>query len=69
MTSTSEEVTERIAGLLREGPRNFYAILQSLSDVEYRTILAAWGTLREQESLARDHEGNYVLRAKEGATQ
>jgi hypothetical protein len=63
LTSTSEEVAERIAGLLRERPRNFYAILQSLGDVEYRTILAAWGTLREQEALVRDHEGNYVLKS------
>jgi hypothetical protein len=62
LTSTSEEVAERIAGLLRERPRNFYGILQSLNNVEYRIILAAWGTLREQEALARDHEGNYVLR-------
>ena len=67
MNSTSDEVAERIAGLLRERPRNFYAILQSLGDVEYRTILAAWGTLHEREALARDHEGNYVLSAKDGA--
>lgn len=63
MSSTSEDVTRRIAGLLRERPRNFYAILQSLGDVEYRTILEAWGMLHEQEALARDHEGNYVLKA------
>jgi len=61
LSSTSDEVTERIAALLRERPLIFYAILQSLGDVEYRTILAAWGTLREQEALARDDEGNYVL--------
>jgi len=61
LSSTSEEAAERITELLRERPLNFYAILQSLGDVEYRTILAAWGTLREQEALARDHEGNYVL--------
>jgi hypothetical protein len=63
LSSTSEEVAERIAGLLRERPQNFYAILQSLSDVEYRTMLAAWGTLHEQDALARDHDGNYVLKA------
>lgn len=63
MSSTSEQAVERIAALLREQPRNFYAILQSLNDVEYRTILAAWGTLHEQDALARDHEGHYVLKA------
>jgi hypothetical protein len=63
LSSTSEEAAERIAALLRERPLNFYAILQSLGDVEYRTILAAWGTLHEQDALARDREGNYVLRA------
>jgi hypothetical protein len=62
LSSTSDEVTERIAALLRERPRSFYAILQSLGDVEYRTILAAWGTLHEREALARDDEGNYVLK-------
>jgi len=62
LSSTSDEVTERIAALLRERPLIFYAILQSLGDVEYRTILAAWGTLHEREALARDDEGNYVLK-------
>ena len=67
MSSTSEEVAERIATLLRERPLNFGAILHSLGGVEYRTILAAWGTLHEQEVLGRDQEGNYVLSAKDGA--
>ena len=63
MSSTSDAVAGRIEGLLRERPRSFYAILQSLGDVEYRTILAAWGTLHERDALGRDHEGNYVLKA------
>ena len=63
MSNTSEAAVERIEGLLRERPQGFYAILQSLDDVEYRTILAAWGTLHERDALARDHEGNYVLKA------
>ena len=58
------ETAERIQKLLAERPLNFYAILQALHDVEYRTILQAWGTLREKELLARDHEGNYLLRDK-----
>lgn len=41
---------------------SFYAILRALEDVEYRVILQAWGILREKDLLARDPEGNYLLR-------
>lgn len=56
------ETAERIVKLLRQRPLDFYSILKGLQDVEYRTILQAWGTLREQDLLTRDHEGNYLLR-------
>lgn len=62
MTKSSEaEVVERILKLLGQGPKNFYAILQSLADVEYRTILIAWGSVREKNLLRRDDHGNYLL--------
>ena len=56
------DVAQRIVQLLRPGPLSFYAILKALEDVEYRTILQAWGTLREQDVLARNAEGHYMLR-------
>ena len=66
MTKSSEaEVVERILKLLGQGPKNFYAILQSLADVEYRTILIAWGSVREKNLLRRDDHGHYLLAAQE----
>ncbi len=66
MTQSSEaQVVERILRLLGQGPKNFYAILQSLADVEYRTILIAWGSVREKNLLRRDDHGNYLLTGQE----
>lgn len=58
---TSEQVTARIVALLGEKPRTFYEILRELGDAEYRTILQAWGSLREEKKLGRDAHGNYLL--------
>jgi len=58
---TSEQVTARIVALLGEKPRTFYEILRELGDAEYRTILEAWGSLREGKRLGRDADGNYLL--------
>ena len=60
--SHSSDIADRILGLLKDGPMSFYAILRALEDVEYRVILQAWGILREKDLLARDPEGNYLLR-------
>ena len=67
MTHSSEaQVAQRVLDLLKTGPTDFYAILKSLADVEYRTILIAWGSLRERDLLARDEHGNYLLAARQG---
>jgi DNA-binding transcriptional ArsR family regulator len=58
----SSEIADRILALLKEDPMSYYAILRALEDVEYRVILQAWGILREKDLLARDPEGNYLLR-------
>ena len=58
----SSEIADRILALLKEEPMSYYAILRALEDVEYRVILQAWGILREKDLLARDPEGNYLLR-------
>ncbi len=66
MTQSSEDqVVERILKVLGEGPKDFYAILKSLADVEYRTILIAWGTVRDKNVLRRDDHGNYFLAGKQ----
>lgn len=55
-------VAERMAVLLGERPRTFYDLLRHLDDVEYRTILQAWGALRERGALGRDEHGHYLIR-------
>ncbi len=59
---TAEDVAARIARLLEDKPRTFYEVLRQLGDVEYRTILQAWGALRERKRLGRDAEGYYLLK-------
>jgi hypothetical protein len=51
-----------MATLLRAHPRTFYELLRELDDVEYRTILKAWGELRERRALGRDDHGRYLIR-------
>ena len=58
----AEALADRMAALLAARPLTFYELLRELPDVEYRTILQAWGTLRERRALARDAHGRYVLR-------
>ncbi len=60
MSSEAAVVAERMLRLLAEGPRTFYELLRELPDVEYRTVLIAWGTLRERRALGRDAHGRYV---------
>lgn len=55
-------LAERIAGLLRERPRTFYEVVRAVEDAEYRTLLQAWGLLRERRALGRDPHGLYLLR-------
>ena len=61
---TAGAAADRMAALLRERPRTFYELLRELPDVEYRTILQAWGALRERRALGRDDHGRYLIRAK-----
>lgn len=60
---TPGAVADRMVTLLRARPRTFYELLRELDDVEYRTILEAWGTLRERRALGRDPHGKYLIRA------
>jgi hypothetical protein len=61
---TAAVLADRMAKLLGERPRTFYELLRELDDVEYRTILQAWGALRERRALGRDAHGQYLIRAK-----
>ena len=59
---TAGVVADRMTALLRARPRTFYELLRELDDVEYRTILQAWGALRERRALGRDDHGRYLIR-------
>jgi hypothetical protein len=59
-----EAVVARMTELLRARPRTFYELLRELDEVEYRTILQAWGTLREGKALGRDEHGRYLIRTE-----
>ena len=61
---TGGAVADRMAALLAARPRTFYELLRELDDVEYRTILQAWGALRERRALGRDEHGRYLIREK-----
>ena len=60
---TAGALADRMTALLRARPRTFYELLRELDDVEYRTILQAWGALRERRALGRDDHGRYLIRA------
>lgn len=59
-----DALADRITVLLTARPRTFYDLLRALEDAEYRTILQAWGRLRESRRLTRDEEGHYLLRER-----
>jgi hypothetical protein len=61
---TGEALAARMTELLRARPRTFYELLRELGEVEYRTILQAWGSLRERKRLGRDHDGRYLIRTE-----
>jgi len=59
---TADAVADRMTALLGERARTFYELVRELPDVEYRTVLQAWGALRERRALGRDEDGRYRIR-------
>ncbi len=58
---TADAVADRMAALLDERARSFYELVRELPEVEYRTVLQAWGALRERRVLGRDEHGRYRI--------
>ena len=56
-----KRVAERMTAMLRERPVQFMDLLRTFPDVPYRTILLAWGQVREAHRLAREEDGEYFL--------
>jgi hypothetical protein len=50
-----------IVAALLERPLFFMDLVRAHRDVPYRTLLLAWGAVRDRERLARDDEGRYFL--------
>lgn len=66
MTTSSppEEVTrltEAISRALRERPAFFMDLVRAYRELPYRTLLLAWGEVRERHRLGRDEEGRYFI--------
>jgi len=59
---TADAVADRMAALLGARARSFYELVRELPEVEYRTLLQAWGALRDRRVLARDEHGRYRIR-------
>ena len=59
--ATRIELSERIRGMLAEGPLSMYEVLQHLEGEDYRSVLQAWGDLRAQTALIPDERGRYRL--------
>jgi hypothetical protein len=57
-------LADRIAAVLREKPLQFMDLVRAHRDLPYRTLLLAWGVVRERETLARDDEGHYFIARK-----
>jgi len=47
--------------MLREKPVQFMDLVRAFPDVPYRTLLLAWGEVREGHKLSRTEEGHYLL--------
>ena len=61
-----QRLTAEIAGTLRAGPVFLMDLVRAHRDAPYRTLLLAWGEVRERYRLSRDDDGRYFLADGEG---
>jgi hypothetical protein len=54
-------LADAIVAALRERPLFFMDLVRTHRDLPYRTLLRAWGAVRDREKLERDEEGHYFL--------
>jgi hypothetical protein len=63
-------MAEAITATLRAGPVFFMDLVRAHREAPYRTLLLAWGKVRDRHRLSRDHDGRYFLdegKGKSGA--
>ena len=56
-----ERMADAIVATLRARPVFFMDLVRAHRDAPYRTLLLAWGRVRERHRLSRDEEGHYFL--------
>lgn len=54
-------LADAIVAALGERPLFFMDLVRAHRHLPYRTLLLAWGAVRDREKLARDDEGRYFL--------
>jgi hypothetical protein len=54
-------MAEGIIATLRTGPVFFMDLVRAHRHAPYRTLLLAWGDVRERHRLSRDDDGRYFL--------
>ena len=54
-------LADAMTGMLREQPRFFMDLVRTFPEAPYRTLLLAWGVVRERHRLSRTDEGCYAL--------
>jgi hypothetical protein len=56
-----ERLAEAIVATLRDRPVLFMDLVREHRDRPYRTLLLAWGLVRERHALGRTDDGGYQL--------
>ena len=54
-------MADSITAMLRARPVFFMDLVRAHRDAPYRTLLLAWGRVRDRHTLSRDDEGHYFL--------
>jgi hypothetical protein len=60
-----ESVAREIIVTLRARPVFFMDLVREYRETPYRTLLLAWGVVRERYRLSRDDDGRYFLPAED----
>jgi hypothetical protein len=56
-----QRMAEEIARALHAGPLFFMDLVRAHREAPYRTLLLAWGEVRDRYRLSRDDDGRYFL--------
>jgi hypothetical protein len=56
-----QRMAESITAMLRARPVFFMDLVRAHREAPYRTLLLAWGQVRDRHALSRDDEGHYCL--------